>query len=1327
MGEPGQESRDELLARAVQALQTQWTGPSPDPDPALMADLARLVADDPTDEEVTVVLGHLYWHRYERHGAQSDLDDAVRLLAPHFLPDRMLLIPDGLRTEIADAHSTHVDTLLHQALNEGDVEENLSELAAWCWFLLEHADPDNDQYGVHLGGLGTVLYMRYEVLGDINALLQAIGLLSRAARVTPAGHPSGLGIRANLAIALARRHELTRSANDLRTAFEACLLALREPLTTADRDSLMGLLAPLLRDRVLRARAEHWWDDVLAAGRAVLDFPELRSYAREAVAEGLEERFTRGADRADLDEAIRQWTALQREMPDAYTAHERAYVTMRRANAYFLRYQHEQRPDDLDVVVDAHEQALAFISDDDIILRLDLLHKLAIALLQRFERQPTADDVERAVTVIRVGLADQDSHQASPHFRAVLTRALPQALWYRYVLARRPEDLDEAAELLGSAAVREVSSGNGVLLFGWLAAEVHRARYRAGQGLDALREAVVACREALGAAPDATHPARPGVLVQLGMSLVYLYQHTGDLAALDEAVDRAREAVRAVGEDQHHGPAGVNALYLLGAAQAERGARTGSLDDLNDAVRTLRRLHATAAAIRTRELHGLGFALKQLFDRTRDSTQLDEAVDLLRRAVELWEADESEESIVLSALSSALLRRYDHSGGPADLDEALVYARRAADAIPANDPVALPTLTSLVSALLEERRRNPERVDMGDLVALCRRVVDLAPPDHAALGMFQYNLGIAHKEQTEATEPDAMFRAFSELTGRTVVPLSIVKAVADLERAARSETLAASHRIRSAQAAAATFYPVDVLAALKLLEYAVELIPLAASRRIAWADQQHAVKDHSALVTFTAAAFLDAGEQWHPDVPYLPLLPHAARNALQSLEQGRTVLLSQMLDTRGDISDLRRSHPGLADRFIHLRNLLDSEDDGTLDRPRAATELKATIEKIRSLEGFASFARPPELEALLATAEAGPIVVFNCDETRCDALLVTSGGVRHLPLPHLTHAELTSQADLFHHTLAVVADLETDWRAQREAQRTLSSILGWLWDVAAEPVLLALGIGPGSGRGGEPPRVWWSPGGLLGSLPLHAAGHHAESAGGGDRTVLDRVVSSYTPTIRALRHARRPRPAGGEPGRSLIIAMPATPGAPPLFGASEEAAAVAAVLPNPTVVTGAATRAAVLAGLSDARVIHLACHAVTDAVDPSRSRLLLRDHETSALTVAGVASVTLERAELAYLSACQTTHIAASDLLDEAIHLTSAFQLAGFRHVVGTLWEVDDVISATVAKGFYASLSDAEGLHCARSAAALRTSVLALRDEFPGTPSLWAGYLHAGA
>ncbi|MFG2222325.1 hypothetical protein [Streptomyces sp. NPDC048644] len=49
----------------------------------------------------------------------------------------------------------------------------------------------------------------------------------------------------------------------------------------------------------------------------------------------------------------------------------------------------------------------------------------------------------------------------------------------------------------------------------------------------------------------------------------------------------------------------------------------------------------------------------------------------------------------------------------------------------------------------------------------------------------------------------------------------------------------------------------------------------------------------------------------------------------------------------------------------------------------------------------------------------------------------------------------------------------------------------------------------------------WIPGGPLSLLPVHAAGHHGFGAAGRERrTVLDRVVSSCTPTVRALGHAR---------------------------------------------------------------------------------------------------------------------------------------------------------------------------------------------------------------
>ena len=56
--------------------------------------------------------------------------------------------------------------------------------------------------------------------------------------------------------------------------------------------------------------------------------------------------------------------------------------------------------------------------------------------------------------------------------------------------------------------------------------------------------------------------------------------------------------------------------------------------------------------------------------------------------------------------------------------------------------------------------------------------------------------------------------------------------------------------------------------------------------------------------------------------------------------------------------------------------------------------------------------------------------------------------------------------------------------------------------------------------------MWWCPTGPLTILPIHAAGHHADSVSGTTPTkqsVLDRVVSSYAPTLSALIRARQPR------------------------------------------------------------------------------------------------------------------------------------------------------------------------------------------------------------
>jgi len=140
-------------------------------------------------------------------------------------------------------------------------------------------------------------------------------------------------------------------------------------------------------------------------------------------------------------------------------------------------------------------------------------------------------------------------------------------------------------------------------------------------------------------------------------------------------------------------------------------------------------------------------------------------------------------------------------------------------------------------------------------------------------------------------------------------------------------------------------------------------------------------------------------------------------------------------------------------------------------------------------------------------------------------------------------------------------------------------------------------------------------------------------------------------------------------------------------------------------------------GLGIGELVHVACHAHNDPISPSKSHLLLHDR---VMSVAEVSRLRLEHAELAYLSACSTARGSAG-LADEAIHIVSAFQLAGYRHVVGALWLVQDATAAGVAEGFYSGLADGMS-----QADALHAVIRDLRDEQPLAPSQWAAYVHAG-
>jgi CHAT domain-containing protein len=72
------------------------------------------------------------------------------------------------------------------------------------------------------------------------------------------------------------------------------------------------------------------------------------------------------------------------------------------------------------------------------------------------------------------------------------------------------------------------------------------------------------------------------------------------------------------------------------------------------------------------------------------------------------------------------------------------------------------------------------------------------------------------------------------------------------------------------------------------------------------------------------------------------------------------------------------------------------------------------------------------------------------------------------------------------------------------------------------------------------------------------------------------------------------------------------------------------------------------------------------------------------------------------------------------VTLVSACQLAGYRHVIGTLWPVGDKSAVEVATAFYGNgLPEAAGVR-------LHRAVSALRRRIPGRPQYWAPFIHSG-
>ncbi len=997
------------------------------------------------------------------------------------------------------------------------------------------------------------------------------------------------------------------------------------------------------------------------------------------------------------------------------------------------------------------------------------LSNLAFALRTWFERTGELPAVDEAIDAARAAVA---ATLAEDPYRAEYLTHLGGALLSRFRWTGDVRDLNEALSAERQAVdatnswdphrAERLSDLSAVLL----------AQFHTTGDLTALDKAVAAGHEAVYTAhPDS--PGRAGYLSELGAVLLARYEQTGYEADLDEAVSCSTHAAEAASEEDHPDltrylsdlGAAVQASFKrtgreadldraitlyrtaidatpadhpdrvryqadLGAALRSKFARTGAQAYLDEAITasedSVRRTPQTHSSY-TRYLADLSTSLQTRFKRTGDQSDLNEAISAIRKAIEGTPHAHPDHSRFLAELGTALLTKYQQSGtqsdteiqpyiaslgsrlrmmrgtgrtgDPVDLDEAVNALRASCEATPPGNPAYAGRMSDLGVALLDKFDQTGDQGYLYQSIQASRHAADSAHPRDPDRAAFLIGLGHVLETQYEfsgnAETLDSTLACFAEAAAQGAAPA--------WTRIEAYQSLAALST-RTGKAAEA---------GLEAVQAGVDLLPQLLPRALARSDREYGLGRLASLAGQAASAAVSAGR---------------LERAVELLEQTRGILMASTFDTRNaDLDHLTASWPGLAREFTELGTRLDNldwvEQEAEPDLPAMRRSASAAWEdllvRIRCHEGFDNFLRPPGIEWLSAQAADGPIIMPYTSAARCDALIVTNDPARLVqvvPLMNLTEEDAYQQVR--HLTSLQHAILDSSSRGKlRAIDDEFHEILEWLWDTITEPIMTALGFTSTPEPGQPWPRVWWSPVGILSSLPLHAAGRHRTHVPtSAMAAVLDRVMSSYTPTIRALGQARNGTRAPVH--SAAIITGSLTP------GIDAETRAVKNRIPEATTLTSPA-KDAVLYALASYEIVHFACMSQVDTADPAASRLILalQDRTDAALTVADISALRLS-SSLVYLSTNDTT-VTSSNLSNEAIHLTGAFFLAGCQNIISTMSNIFDNEAAIIAEDFYTYLTR-NGLDTNLSAHALHHAIRHLREKQLKSPFRWVAYTHTG-
>ena len=466
--------------------------------------------------------------------------------------------------------------------------------------------------------------------------------------------------------------------------------------------------------------------------------------------------------------------------------------------------------------------------------------------------------------------------------------------------------------------------------------------------------------------------------------------------------------------------------------------------------------------------------------------------------------------------------------------------------------------------------------------------------------------------------------------------------------------------------------------------------------------------------------------------------------AIETLERGRALLWSEMRHLRTSVDQLLDADPELGRKFAAINRDLEEltksippshklgMDDVVADDLRAGDqfgslfrrqrgllkERDTLIYQIRGLPGFDRFLTFPLFNTLRSAASSGPVIIVNHFKLRSDILILHDESPSLIPTPTDFYRRAKALKD------KLLDSRIKDGLDSSKYDKTLASVLAELYELVGKPVIDRLH----QLQVPDHSRIWWCPTSVFCSLPLHAMGP-IPSDDGERCYFLDLYICSYTPSLSALIESRNRNSGSRSSDRpSVLLVAQTDPSLPTVGGEIQVVQALDTEVTS--LLSGAATPAAILDAFQHHRFVHFACHGTLEANKPFEAGFEL--HGGKRLTLLEIVRADLPTAEFAFLSACHTAEVTEGSVVDEGLHLAAAVQYCGFRSVVGTMWAMMDEDGRDLAENFYKALfknsrRDRGVPYHERSAKALQFAVKKLRKKRRITHERWVNFVHYGA